>query len=238
MSEFDKFARDYEAILSESIKSSGFSLSYFDEYKIKEIYTFVKSEGLRDNEIKFLNFGCGTGRSEKIIRKYFKKSVICSIDISEKSVAVAKENNKDLDNIMFKSFDGYRIPFDDKFDIIHVANVFHHIPHGEHQAVLEGIYQNLNKNGFLFIFEHNPFNPITLKIVRSCELDKDAKLLNPFYTNRILSQSGFEWRRIRFIHFFPKIFWFLFSVEKYLRKIPFGAQYYFAAKKGRTLSSF
>ena len=35
------------------------------------------------------------------------------------------------------------------------------------------------------------FNPITLKILRACEFDKDAKLLNPFYTNRILSR-GFQ----------------------------------------------
>lgn len=238
MSEFDKFARDYESILSESISAYGFSPSYFDEYKIREVCRFVKSEGLKNKQIKFLNFGCGTGRSEKLIRKYFKKSIIFSIDVSEKSIEIARENNRELDNVVFKSFDGYQIPFEDRFDIIFAANVFHHITHEEHPVVLKRIYQNLNENGFLFIFEHNPFNPITLKIVRSCEFDKDAKLLNPFYTNRILSQSGFEWRRIRFIHFFPKIFWFLFPVEKYLRKIPFGAQYYFVAKKGRTLSSF
>ncbi|MEK7698899.1 MAG: class I SAM-dependent methyltransferase, partial [Planctomycetota bacterium] len=61
MSEFDKFARDYESILSESISAYGFSPSYFDEYKIREAYKFVKSEGLENKQIKFLNFGCGTG---------------------------------------------------------------------------------------------------------------------------------------------------------------------------------
>jgi len=231
MSEFDKFARDYESILSESISAYGFSPSYFDEYKIGEVCRFVKSEGLENKQIKFLNFGCGTGRSEKFIRKYFRKAAIFSIDVSEKSIEIATENNRELDNVVFKSFDGYQIPFEDRFDIIFAANVFHHIAHEEHSVVLKRIYQNLNENGFLFIFEHNPLNPVTVRIVRSCELDRDAKLLSPFYTNRILSQSGFGWRRLRFMLFFPKYFRFLLPLEKYMGKIPFGAQYYFAAKK-------
>lgn len=231
MSEFDKFARDYESILSESISAYGFSPSYFDEYKIREAYKFVKSEGLENKQIKFLNFGCGTGRSEKFIRKYFKKSIIFSIDVSEKSIEIARENNRELDNMVFKSFDGYQIPFEDRFDIIFAANVFHHIAHEEHPVVLKRIYQNLNENGFLFIFEHNPLNPVTVRIVKSCELDRDAKLLSPFYTNRILSQNGFGWRRLRFMLFFPKYLKFLLPLEKYMGKIPFGAQYYFAAKK-------
>lgn len=231
MSEFDKFARDYESILSESISASGFSPSYFDEYKIREVYRFMKSQGLENKQIKFLNFGCGTGRSEKFIRKYFRKSIIFSIDVSEKSIEIAMENNRELDNAVFKPFDGYQIPFEDKFDIIFAANVFHHIAHEEHPAVLKRIYQNLNENGFLFIFEHNPLNPLTVRIVRACEFDRDAKLLSPFYTNRILSQNGFGWRRLRFMLFFPKYLKFLLPLEKYLGKIPFGAQYYFAAKK-------
>ena len=56
---------------------------------------------------------------------------------------------------MFKSFDGYQIPFEDRFDIIFAANVFHHIAHEEHPVVLKRIYQNHNENGFLFIFEHS-----------------------------------------------------------------------------------
>ena len=29
----------------------------------------------------------------------------------------------------------------------------------------------------MFIFEHNPYNPITLKMVANCEFDADAELI-------------------------------------------------------------
>ena len=37
----------------------------------------------------------------------------------------------------------------------------------------------LKNDGQLIIFEHNPLNPITRKIVKECEYDEDAILLTP-----------------------------------------------------------
>jgi len=231
MSEFDEFAEEYEQILSEISTRSGFDIPYFHEYKIKEIYNFVKSKRWLDKPIDFLNFGCGIGQSEKFIRKYFRYSNIYSVDISEKSIEIAKQRNKEIGNIHFKTFDGYGIPFENRFDIIFVANVFHHIPPEKHMAILENFCQKLKDRGYLFIFEHNPFNPMTVRIVKSCKLDQDANLLNPIYTNKILAKSGFKWRRIGFKIFFPKSLWFLIPLEKYLTKLPLGGQYYFVAKR-------
>ena len=231
MTEFDKFSEDYEKVLSECISLSGFSPSYFDEYKIKEVYDFAKSKGIENKEIKILNFGCGIGKSERFIKKYFTNAMIYSVDVSSKSVEAAEERNSGLDNVTFKVFDGDRIPFEYEFDIILVANVFHHILPERHLNVLRHIREKLTKDGYLFIFEHNPLNPFTVKTVRKCGFDIGAILLNPVYTGKILSESGFKWRKIRFIIFFPRFLRFLLPLERYLRKVPLGAQYYFIVEK-------
>ena len=231
MSEFDKFAGKYEDIHAENIKTSGYDPSYFDEMKIREIHSSLKSDGKENRTMKFLNFGCGIGKSEKYIRKYFPCSMIYSVDVSEESVKAAQERNKHLEGIRFETFDGYNIPFDVEFDVIFIANVLHHVPFERHLPLLKNLCSKMNKEGALFLFEHNPLNPLTVRAVNTCEFDRDAHLLNPLYTRTILSQSGFLWRKMRFIIFFPKSLSFLVTCEKYLNKLPLGAQYYFIAKK-------
>ncbi len=231
MTEFDTYAEEYERILAPISKVSGFDHAYFHEYKIKEVHDFVGSHTAAEKEITFLNFGCGIGKSEKFIRKYFKHAHIYSIDPSKRSIEIAKEHNRKLVNVVFRTFDGYRIPFENKFDIIFIANVLHHVSRADHLQLLENLYRKLDDQGHLFVFEHNPFNPITLKIVRSCTLDEKAVLLSPLYLNRILATIGFTWRKIRFRLFFPKRLSFLVFLEYYLGKVPLGAQYYVVAKK-------
>lgn len=229
--EFDGFAENYDNILNRGIKFSGYDSAFFDERKIREIYDFLKPLGIIESPLRFLNFGCGIGKSEKFIARYFPQAAIYSVDTSQESIEIARTNNREQYNITFSVFDGYLVPFEIEFDVILVANVFHHIPPTEHMTVLKNIFQKTAERGYLFIFEHNPFNPLTRKVVNSCPLDKNAALLDPFYTSKILRRSGFLWRTTRFIHFFPKFLSFLTPLEKLLRKVPLGAQYYFVASK-------
>ncbi len=229
MAEFDKYSSNYEALHSENIRISGFGPSYFDESKVREVYDFLKSLGRENSNLKFLNYGCGIGKSEIFIRKYFQKSEIYSIDVSRESINAAAERNKGLERVVFEVFGGDRIPFESKFDVIFAANVFHHIPFEKHLPILRDIAKKTADRGFMFLFEHNPLNPLTLRAVKTCEFDKGAKLLNPFYAGRILSQAGFRWRELRFTIFFPKFLSSLIPLERKLRSFPLGAQYYYIA---------
>ena len=231
MSDFDKLADEYERIHASNIRVSGFDVSYFDEYKIREIHAFLKCENRENQTISFLNFGCGIGKSERFIRNYFPHSSIFSVDVSEKSIEVAKERNKELKNVTFSTFDGFHIPLEITFDVVFIANVFHHVPFDKHIPILKNIYQRLNYNGAVFLFEHKPLNLLTVRTVKMCAFDADAKLLNPFYAKKILSESGFKQSILNFIVFFPKMFSLFLPYEKYLRKIPLGAQYYYVARK-------
>lgn len=233
MALFDKFAKNYDDGHAKAVKMSGFEPAYFHEYKCREIADCLRSKGLLDKRLKLLNYGCGTGNSEKYIKKYLPNVSVYSIDVSEESIKVAREANKELTDVTFEPFDGSTIPFDVEFDVIFIANVFHHIRHEKHVEILKTLHGKLKKDGLLFIFELNPLNPLTMwvAIQNDYKFDKDAKLLSPFYTKRILTKAGFTQQEIRFTIFFPQFMSFLIPLEKYLKKIPMGAHYYYCVLK-------
>jgi len=230
---FDKFADTYNQGHAQAIKTSGFSVDYFHEYKIKEVFNYLKNTDIVTKKINILNFGCGIGNSEKYIKKYFPNSIIYSIDISGESIRVAKESNKSLSNMNFYQFDGVNIPLDINFDVIFAAGVFHHIPRDKHPEVLNNIHKKLCLGGFLFIFELNPLNPATMYVAikNDYKFDVNAKLLNPVYLMRLTKLVGFQDRKIRFTIFFPAFLSLFLRFEKYLYWLPFGAHYYFIGRK-------
>ncbi len=234
MTVFDKYAEIYDEGHVKAVAMSGFKPSYFHEYKLKEMVQYLKKEGLADKKLKLLDFGCGTGSSAKYIRKYLPGVSIYGVDVSAESIKVAKRNNKNLKNVAFASFDGVNIPFNEKFDIIFVANVFHHIRRDKHAKVIKNIYKKLNNRGRLFIFELNPLNPLTMlvAILNDYRFDKDANLLNPFYAKKMITIAGFLQNKIYYTIFIPRFFSFLLPLEKYFYNIPFGAHYYIVARKG------
>jgi len=236
MSEFDKFVDRYEDILSDAVKQSGYASSFFVEGKIRELHRFLKSLGRDADALNILDFGCGIGKAEPIIRSYFKNAFIYAVDVSEDSIAAARTRNKDMDRCVYATFDGHRLPFEHSFDLVYIAGTLHHIPREQHVPLLYMLGASLRERGMIFIFEHNPYNPLTVKAVRSCELDEHAVLLKPGYLDRVLNESGFTWRKLRFILFFPSFLRLLLPLERYLGWLPLGAQYYYIASKQRKRS--
>jgi len=227
--DFDSFAEEYELLHSQNIKASGYSTAYFAEYKIKEVARHLAHIGLAGKEINFLNYGCGIGNSEEYIRQHLPQATLYSVDVSPRSIEYARERHPDLEKMHFGILNGAGIPFDISFDAIFVANVFHHIPREQHLPVLRTLKQALKPSGHLFLFEHNPLNPLTVKAVRDCAFDKGVVLLSPSYTRSILRQAGFDKQALNFTLFFPKPLSALVPMEKYLKRIPLGAQYYVVA---------
>ncbi|TAN44954.1 MAG: class I SAM-dependent methyltransferase [Nitrospirae bacterium] len=226
---FDRHAENYNETLDRCVRFSGFSASDFTERKIKEMYSLVKSDGLIDRRLRILDFGCGIGNSTPYLARYFNGADIYSIDISPESIAKATELNRDIPGVHFSVFDGVNIPYSAPFDLVLMAGVLHHIKPDARISILANIRDALSPTGRLFLFEHNPSNPVTLRIVRDCPFDKDAELVAHSAAADLLKRSGFVIRTLRFIHFFPKILGFLTPLEALLRKLPIGAQYYYCA---------
>lgn len=234
MAVFDKYADNYDEGHVKAVSISGFKPDYFHEYKLKEVLQYLKKNKLTNKKLKFLDFGCGIGISVKYIKKYLPNAFVYGVDVSKEEIRVAKNNSKALKNVKFSHFDGHNIPFNVKFDVIFVANVFHHIKRGQQQKVMKKIFERLAKNGYFFIFEHNPLNPLTQWIYykNDYKFDKNSNLLSPMRTRKLLKNVGLSNSEVKFTIFFPRMFESLIKYEKYLLKVPFGAHYYFVAKKG------
>lgn len=227
--EFDKFANEYETLLSDNIKASGYEPFYFDEQKIKEVHRRTANEFT--GNFNFLNFGCGVGKSEQFIRTYFPKCSIHSADVSTESLKVAAEKNKNIADISFYHFENV-VDFDPKrkFEIIFVANVFHHIPETLHEVTMSQLHKLLSPTGKLFIFEHNPINPLTRRAFDTCAFDQGCKMIPSGHLKALLKKAGFKKVEINYTLFFPKFLQRLVFLEKYLTFLPIGAQYYALCK--------
>lgn len=225
---FNKFAESYHEICDEAISKSGADSNYFCEYKILELLKFENP----NQTLKILDFGCGDGNSSFFFRKHFRNASIFGIDVSEKSINIAK--NKNITNTTFDLFGGTIMPYkDEEFDLVFTSMVFHHIEFNLHDTILKEISRVLKKGGRFYNFEHNPINPLIRKVVQDCEYDKDAVLLKPSYNKAVTFDSGLRVENLNFTLFFPryKFFKIFLGLEKMLTWCPIGAQYYIRAVK-------
>lgn len=228
---FDEFAHDYRQIHGSQTQSLGVESDYFADLKVQQVLREEKK--FADKPLRILDYGCGDGVVEPFFARYFPLAKVTGIDVSEESIEIARSKN--LPNAEYLAFDGKgSLPFNDgSFDIIFVAMVLHHINHKTHASVFKEFHRVLSPGGRIYIFEHNPFNPVTRYFVNTCPFDKDAHLVLPLSLKKGLKLQGFKNIVNQYIFFFPRIGLFkpfLFT-ENYLRWLFLGGQYYAKAVK-------
>ena len=225
--DFDVFADDYRSIHTQNVKLSGADRFYFAEMKVRLLQQFET-----DQVLKMLDVGCGDGATEFFIQQYFPNWQVTGIDVSKRSIDEAQKRG--IQKTSFTSYDGKVIPFDDNaFDVIFIAGVLHHISFSLHEALMKEISRVLKPGGRFYLYEHNPLNPLTKYLVKTCVFDKDAKLLHNGYATKLLNASKLKETNKHFIIFFPRkgILAKLIFLEKYLQWLPLGGQYLIRAVK-------
>jgi ubiquinone/menaquinone biosynthesis C-methylase UbiE len=225
-SEFDKFADEYSSLHSANIAISGEAPDYFADYKIRDLARAYRAHcGAEVVSPALLDFGAGVGTSVPHIRKHLPNARLTCLDVSEKSLDVGR--GRFAGQADFVHFEGGRIPFPDQtFDIVFAACVFHHIDHTEHVRLLTEIHRVLAVNGIVFIFEHNPLNPLTVHAVNTCEFDANARLIRAGTMRERLTRSGFRRVRTSYRVFFPRALRAFRPLERRMTWLPLGAQYY------------
>jgi SAM-dependent methyltransferase len=229
--EFDKFADEYYASLVAGIAISGESPEYFSEYKIADIARECRPQVLaQDDGVEVLDFGAGIGNSVPFVRRHFANARLTCLDLSQRSLEVAEKRFPG--QAQYVSFDGARIPFPaDHFDIAYAMCVFHHIDHADHVTLLQELNRVIKPGGSLFIFEHNPFNPLTVRVVNTCPFDENAHLIRGAEMKRRMLRAGFASARTRYRVFFPHFLRGLRPLESALTWLPLGGQYFARAIK-------
>jgi SAM-dependent methyltransferase len=224
--EFDKYAGSYGDLHARSIAISGEEPGYFARYKVEEVVR--TSQVVRSSRTpSVLDFGCGIGGSIPDFRALLPAAGIVGVDVSEESLAIARSRNPD---VRFERFDGLHLPFEDgTFDLAFTSCVFHHIDPVDRGACLAEIRRVLRPGGEFFFFEHNPWNPLTLRVVRDCPFDENAILLKSPEAVALIGAAGFSSPRVSYTVFFPRALAALRPIERFLRGVPVGGQYYVRA---------
>jgi ubiquinone/menaquinone biosynthesis C-methylase UbiE len=226
--EFDKFAAEYEQEHAASIRLSGETPAFFAQYKITDIAAVLAKRG--EKPMRILDFGAGVGNSLGPMRAAFPDSEIVLLDPSSQSLDIARSRFPGQAHC--QPFDGQTIPYDDdQFDLVFTACVFHHIPEELHTGLLREIGRVMKPGGSFFLFEHNPWNPLTLHAVRNCSFDENAVLINARQMNSRMAMAGLSRRKTVYRLFFPRFLARLRLLERYLTKVPMGAQYFVHAVK-------
>ena len=220
-SEFNVFADEYEQLHSQNIRASGESPAYFANQKA-EMTAYLTAGSVPQQRI--LDFGTGVGNSIAPLNRHFPSCALDGIDVSNRSLEVARARCPGL--ATFTHFDGERIAAaEGAYGLAFAACVFHHIDHSEHERLLRELKRVIAPGGWLAIYEHNPFNPLTRHVVNTCEFDRNAHLITAGALKAVVRRAGFVRVRAHYCVFFPHFLRILRPLERALGWLPLGAQY-------------
>lgn len=225
--EFDHHAEAYEQQLRENLAITGEGPEYFAEYKIADLRRICDAASLDVKSL--LDFGAGIGASTPYMSEYFPESQIISADVSSKSLEILGQRYPGLSRAAL--IDKDHLPLDDdSVDLAFTACVFHHIDASEHEHWLSEIRRVVRPGGLFVLFEHNPWNPLTVRAVNTCPFDENAVLITAPEMARRLGRVGWEAVTTKYRLFFPSLLAALRPAEALLGWLPLGGQYYLVAR--------
>jgi SAM-dependent methyltransferase len=224
--EFDKFARDYEALFKPWLKIAGASREYFARSRLNWLSYLLHEQEIAPRRV--MDFGCGTGMSLPLLADILDAEHVIGLDTSEESLAVARKSVGSR-SVQLATPAQY-LPQQD-LDLVFCNGVFHHIPVAERPAAVDYIYRCLRPGGMFALWENNPWNPIHAFAMKHSEIDKNAIPLPPPESRRLVVSERFGAIRTDYLFFFPGYFSWLHPLEKWLIKVPLGAQYQVLARK-------
>lgn len=220
---FDEYNSGYRDAVSASIGLPGVGAERFVRAKADYILDCVDEHfGRRQQVGLVLDLGCGVG----LYHDYLAGELpgLMGADVSQACLAQAKARHS---SVGYLAYDGGRLPLpNDSVDLVYAVCVLHHVPVSRWPAFVAEIYRVLRPGGLFLLFEHNPRNPVTLRIVNNCKFDEDAVLVRSRRARELLNEAGFQGFKLRYILTVPFIGRFFRRLDRLFSKIPLGTQYY------------
>jgi len=231
--EFDKHAATYDGGLDNRVKRL-IGSSADDYIAVKARWLMRREKGLREGTLSLLDYGCGAGDLMRVLTGLGARAAFSGCDVSTGMLAEAARRwpagqgaAPDL-----VTQDGARTPFaDGEFDIATVSAVLHHVALAERPAVYAELGRVLKPGGRLYVFEHNPRNPLVRHVIARTPIDANAILLDANEVQVGLLDSARYEVETDYLMFMPPGIKFLRAVDRALAWLPLGAQYAVAARK-------
>ena len=218
--EFDQYADNYEAIIADPLRDQFANGSvFFHQRKIDVLMESLQSQGKNPSQLDWLDMGCGKGDLLSLGAKKFRKAFGCDVSTGLLAQVEGVEVRRQTSDT--------EVPFDDNsVDVVTAACVYHHIEPAMRLAITKSVYRALRPGGMFCIFEHNPLNPVTRKIVARCPLDVNAILLPHGESDQLMHDASFKQSKTVHYLFLPEgIFAMMGAMEGLLKWLPIGGQY-------------
>ena len=222
---FDEHGQKYSESVNDSIGFTGMDVDFFTRVKADYLFDLIDKRFGAGSSPSLLDIGCGIGNFHPLLTQ--RLETIHGVDISANSIAIAGSKNPE---VTYQIYEGERLPYEDQtFDVTLAICVMHHVPTQHWQNFAREMYRVTKPGGVAIVFEHNPYNPLTMKVVNDCPFDEDAVLLNSRKTHSLFTDSGFEDVERKFIISVPPINRLFRKIDGLFGGIPLGAQYYVSA---------
>ena len=225
--DFELYKDNYQQKVQESIKFAGQNLDFFTEVKVRNLLDLSLRHQGDPKRLTILDVGCGVGITDYHLTGHFKK--LHGIDLGPGMIRKASALNP---KASYRYYKGGKLPYPTgSMDVTFAICVMHHVPQNQIASFTREMVRVTRKDGIIAVFEHNPWNPLTLRAVSTCDLDGDAILLRRTQVAQLLEAAGAAVVEKKYILFTPIRGTFFALLDRWFGFIPLGAQYFVAARK-------
>jgi len=214
---FDEYINSYSTELQKALGGLGGESAYFARRKVR-----VLAKSLRGKYPSvILDYGSGIGALIPHLREYFPDAQIWATDVSKLSLEHLQRSYPYV-----RVFAPNEVP-PNSCDVVVLSCVMHHIPTPSRQGVVGSIKQALKSGGSLCVFEHNPINPVTRRIVSNCIFDEGVELIQKRSLRTLISGiGGFTPQHAGYFLFFLLRLKPFTPLETILSWLPLGGQHF------------
>ncbi len=226
MTDYDQFRDRYTDELDEAVSFSGADHDFFTRAKADELVRLAALHLGDPAELVALDAGCGIGLTDSHLAGRF--ATLIGTDVSPGVLETAARANP---GVRYELAERDRLPFPDgKFDLAFAVCVVQVLPPAERPRFVAELARVTRHGGLVVVFEHNPLNPLTRLVVRRCEFGEDARMLRMAEAECLFRESGLSPVDRGYLLLFPSRRRRVLAVERAMRRLPLGAQYYLAGR--------
>jgi SAM-dependent methyltransferase len=223
--EFDRVGETYQAAVDEAISFAGQEHDFYLEVKARRLVELARRH-LGPGRPAALDVGCGPGLFDRHVAAAFE---LHGVDVSPAMVEQARETNPEVG---YAVSEPGRLPYDDgRFDLAFAVCVLHHVDRADRLPLVRETARVVRPGGLVAVFEHNPLNPLTRRVVHTCAFDEGVELLPRRELEALLGAAGLEVVSAHYLLFFPWRGRLFEAAERLLARLPLGAQYVVAGRR-------